>query len=91
MSGEHAGKLNVYINSVSSSTPREVFSKSGNRGDNWHMACVNIPGNNDTVSLTFAAYHGHGCNSTFGIDHIVVDEGTCPCKFLFLAHGGNNA
>lgn len=82
MNGSDTGVLNVYINSVSSSTQRDVFSKTGSQGDNWYLACVNIQGNNDTVSMTFAASHGVGCDSVFGIDHVVANEGTCPCKHL---------
>ncbi|XP_061181249.1 uncharacterized protein LOC133189870 [Saccostrea echinata] len=84
MSGSDIGILNVYVNSESSPTPKKVFSKAGNQGTRWYLACVDIQGNNDNVSVSFTAYQGLGCNATFGIDSVMADEGSCPYPLVDL-------
>ena len=45
MQGSDMGTLNIYNNNV------KVFSKSGNQGNQWHQASVDLSGNLDVSGL----------------------------------------
>lgn len=83
LSDADTGVLSMSLKSDSNSVARRVFSRSGDRGFSWYKACVDIPSSDENVSLVVTASQGQSCNQTFALDNIVIEEGACPCMFLF--------
>lgn len=76
MFGADMGSLDVEI--TSDSTWTNVWSLSGDQGDQWNTATVNLAGMGDTIMFRFTATRGNGFTSDASIDHFRVEEFCLP-------------
>ncbi|KAL3836125.1 hypothetical protein ACJMK2_021576 [Sinanodonta woodiana] len=73
--GVTAGTLNVYIK-VGSARLRLIWTTSGDQGDQWHMARLNISVQNDYL-LVMEAVRGSGQFGDIAIDDVRIIKGRC--------------
>uniref|UniRef100_A0A8C0G3Q1 MAM domain containing glycosylphosphatidylinositol anchor 2 n=1 Tax=Chelonoidis abingdonii TaxID=106734 RepID=A0A8C0G3Q1_CHEAB len=77
MYGQHIGSLNVYLRLKGQTTiENPVWSSSGNKGQHWNQARVNI---HPTTSfqLIFEGIRGPGIEGDIAIDDVSIVEGEC--------------
>ncbi|KAM8920819.1 MAM domain-containing glycosylphosphatidylinositol anchor protein 2 [Pelodytes ibericus] len=75
MYGRHIGTLNIILR-LKTNVETQIFSETGNKGEKWNQAHVNI---NPTTSfqLIFEGVRGHGIEGDIAIDDISIVEGEC--------------
>ena len=66
-----------------------VWSMSGDQGNQWNKAMVNVVESSDEFAITFEGMRGHGHNSDIAIDDIMLENGLCPEVILRLMIGWN--
>ncbi|XP_062594954.1 MAM domain-containing glycosylphosphatidylinositol anchor protein 1-like, partial [Saccostrea cucullata] len=71
------GTLNVYYSS-SSGHVQNIFTKSGNQGDQWLLEAVEIPPTSGLV-IYIEGIRGKSYKSDIAIDAVTVTEGNCGC------------
>lgn len=77
MYGQHIGTLNVYLRLKSqTSTESPFWSTSGNKGQHWFQARVNIHPNS-SFQVVFEGIRGRGIEGDIAIDDISIVEGEC--------------
>ncbi|XP_021350868.1 MAM and LDL-receptor class A domain-containing protein 1-like isoform X5 [Mizuhopecten yessoensis] len=90
MYGYHMGSLSVLINDVSSAalnpTMRVLWTKSGDKGDIWHNAVIQIPAT-PSLRVSFEGIVG-GFTSDAAIDNVVLGPGYCGCSPSPCQNGG---
>uniref|UniRef100_A0A672Q4G5 MAM domain containing glycosylphosphatidylinositol anchor 2 n=1 Tax=Sinocyclocheilus grahami TaxID=75366 RepID=A0A672Q4G5_SINGR len=77
MYGKHIGTLNVYLRQKSQTgQDTSVWTLSGNQGDRWRQARVNI---NPTSSfqMVLEGIRGSGIEGDIAIDDVTIEEGEC--------------
>ncbi|KAK9959939.1 hypothetical protein ABG768_010029 [Culter alburnus] len=77
MYGKHIGTLNVYLRQKSQTgQDTSVWTLSGNQGDRWRQARVNI---NPTSSfqIILEGIRGSGIEGDIAIDDVTIEEGEC--------------
>ncbi|XP_016353998.1 MAM domain-containing glycosylphosphatidylinositol anchor protein 2-like isoform X1 [Sinocyclocheilus anshuiensis] len=77
MYGKHIGTLNVYLRQKSQmGQDTSVWTLSGNQGDRWRQARVNI---NPTSSfqMVLEGIRGSGIEGDIAIDDVTIEEGEC--------------
>ncbi|XP_069106937.1 MAM and LDL-receptor class A domain-containing protein 1-like [Argopecten irradians] len=88
MFGSTMGTLNVLIYDLNTpSLTRSVWTMSGDKGDQWNQAAVQIP---TTASLRvfFEAIRGTGYTGDIAIDNVVMAPGSCGCAVQPCLNGG---
>lgn len=80
MYGSSMGTLSVYVSNDNGLTWSNVWSTSGNKGDQWNLAEVVLSSYiNDTIIIKFEGTTGTSLYSDMAIDDILVDEApSCP-------------
>ncbi|XP_053139929.1 MAM domain-containing glycosylphosphatidylinositol anchor protein 2 isoform X2 [Hemicordylus capensis] len=77
MYGQHIGTLNVYLRLKSQPAIENPFwSSSGNKGQHWFQARVNIHPNT-SFQVVFEGIRGRGIEGDIAIDDIAIVEGEC--------------
>lgn len=76
MYGSGMGELNVYIKPVTGSL-RNVWSLSGDQGNEWKMAQVTLVSGSSEYQLVFEAVRGSNFRADIGIDDISLKESPC--------------
>ncbi|XP_067319250.1 MAM domain-containing glycosylphosphatidylinositol anchor protein 2 isoform X3 [Anolis sagrei] len=77
MYGQHIGTLNVYLRLKSQTTLESPFwSSSGNKGQGWLQARVNIHPNT-SFQVIFEGIRGRGIEGDIAVDDISIVEGEC--------------
>ncbi|XP_033121814.1 MAM and LDL-receptor class A domain-containing protein 1-like [Anneissia japonica] len=77
MYGIHIQSLEVYVLSLAESLPGKlVWSKSGNRGNIWRAAEVEIKGRSN-FQVVFRSERGDGIDGDIGVDDIIIKNGSC--------------
>ncbi|KAK7142254.1 hypothetical protein R3I94_011819 [Phoxinus phoxinus] len=77
MNGKHIGTLNVYLRQKSQTgQDTSVWTLSGNQGDRWRQARVNI---NPTSSfqIVLEGIRGSGIEGDIAVDDVAIEEGEC--------------
>uniref|UniRef100_A0A673MWH0 MAM domain-containing glycosylphosphatidylinositol anchor protein 2-like n=1 Tax=Sinocyclocheilus rhinocerous TaxID=307959 RepID=A0A673MWH0_9TELE len=77
MYGKHIGTLNVYLRQKSQTgQDTSVWTLSGNQGDRWRQARVNI---NPTSSfqMVLEGIRGSGIEGDIAVDDVAIEEGEC--------------
>ncbi|KTF87949.1 hypothetical protein cypCar_00037127 [Cyprinus carpio] len=77
MYGKHIGTLNVYLRQKSQTgQDTSVWTLSGNQGDRWRQARVNI---NPTSSfqMVLEGIRGSGIEGDIAVDDVTIEEGEC--------------
>ena len=84
MYGRHIGTLNVHLSVSSPSSDTEsvlIWSRSGNKGDQWLNGQVSIKSSR-SFRLSFEAIRGNGDLSTIAIDDIDFTERACMSDLI---------
>lgn len=76
MYGVTMGTLNVEV--TSDTTWTNVWSMSGDQGNQWYSATVNLAGLGDTIKIRFNGASGGTYQSDMAIDHFRVEEFCLP-------------
>ncbi|XP_073494672.1 MAM domain-containing glycosylphosphatidylinositol anchor protein 2 isoform X2 [Phyllobates terribilis] len=77
MYGRHIGSLNIFLRlKGQTSTEIQIWSASGNKGEQWHQARINI---HPTASfqIVFEGVRGPGIEGDIAIDDVSIIEGEC--------------
>ena len=84
MFGDHIGTLEVHKQTQGGKKQR-LFSESGNHGNRWSQAHVQIISDSRPFSLLFDAHRGVGYKGDLAIDDVVLRNGSCniPGKVKF--------
>ncbi|KAK3609972.1 hypothetical protein CHS0354_011808 [Potamilus streckersoni] len=77
MYGGSMGSMKVDIASPTLSIRRNLWSMSGNQGQGWHNAKVNVPPQTSAFVLVFEGVRGVDFTSDAALDDIKVTQGTC--------------
>ncbi|VDI15470.1 Hypothetical predicted protein, partial [Mytilus galloprovincialis] len=78
MNGLNTGSFRVYVNKhLDPVVSTEVFSINSSQGNDWSFTCINLPRENVTLSITFTAILGEGCDSVFAVDDVTISDGIC--------------
>ena len=74
MYGQHMGTLRVDISNDACETWTEIWSLSGEQGDQWHEGYVDLAAYaGDLIRLRFVGTTGDGYRSDMAIDYITID------------------
>lgn len=77
MYGKHIGSLNVLLRQKSPSpSDSQVWSLSGNQGDRWRQARINIQPSS-AFQMVIEGVRGAGIEGDIAIDDISIEEGEC--------------
>ncbi|KAM7376464.1 hypothetical protein PAMP_006195 [Pampus punctatissimus] len=77
MYGKHIGALNVFLRQKGQTvTDTSVWSLTGNQGDRWWQAKVNIHPNT-AFQMVMEGVRGAGIEGDIAIDDITIEEGEC--------------
>ncbi|XP_051502933.1 MAM domain-containing glycosylphosphatidylinositol anchor protein 2-like [Myxocyprinus asiaticus] len=77
MYGKHIGTLNVYLRQKSQSgQDASVWTLSGNQGDRWRQARVNIHPTS-SFQIVLEGIRGAGIEGDIAIDDVTIEEGEC--------------
>ncbi|KAM3870911.1 MAM domain-containing glycosylphosphatidylinositol anchor protein 2 [Diretmus argenteus] len=77
MYGKHIGALNVFLRQKSQTmTDTSVWSLTGNQGDRWRQAKVNIHPTT-TFQMVMEGVRGSGIEGDIAIDDVTIEEGEC--------------
>ncbi|XP_022312279.2 uncharacterized protein LOC111117446 [Crassostrea virginica] len=74
MYGRDTASLEVVLEKQSNST---IWSKSGNQGDEWQRAVVEIPGSRSPYKVLLEVTQGASYHGDIAVDDIVVLDGPC--------------
>ncbi|KAM7403795.1 hypothetical protein PAMA_004297 [Pampus argenteus] len=91
MYGKHIGALNVILRQKGQTvTDTSVWSLTGNQGDRWWLAKVNIHPNT-AFQMVMEGVRGAGIEGDIAIDDITIEEGECkdppPIKVTPILYG----
>ncbi|XP_077421169.1 LOW QUALITY PROTEIN: MAM domain-containing glycosylphosphatidylinositol anchor protein 2 [Vanacampus margaritifer] len=75
MYGKHIGALSVFLRQKGASEA-SVWSLSGNQGDRWRRAAINIHPNAD-FQVVLEGVRGAGIEGDIAIDDVTIQEGQC--------------
>ncbi|XP_058470669.1 MAM domain-containing glycosylphosphatidylinositol anchor protein 2 [Solea solea] len=77
MYGKHIGTLNVFLRLKGSTvTDTSVWSLSGNQGNRWRQATVNIHPSS-AFQIVMEGVRGSGVEGDIAIDDVTIEEGEC--------------
>ncbi|KAM4625642.1 MAM domain-containing glycosylphosphatidylinositol anchor protein 2 [Polymixia lowei] len=77
MYGKHIGGLNVFLRQKGQTvTDTSVWSLTGNQGDRWRQAKVNIHPTT-TFQMVVEGVRGSGIEGDIAIDDVTIEEGDC--------------
>ncbi|XP_049319464.1 MAM domain-containing glycosylphosphatidylinositol anchor protein 2 isoform X2 [Astyanax mexicanus] len=77
MYGKHIGALNVYLRQKSQTgQDSSVWTLSGNQGDRWRQARVNIHPTS-SFQMVLEGVRGSGIEGDIAIDDVTIEEGEC--------------
>ncbi|XP_052001082.1 MAM domain-containing glycosylphosphatidylinositol anchor protein 2 isoform X2 [Xyrauchen texanus] len=77
MYGKHIGTLNVYLRQKSQTgQDASVWTLSGNQGDRWRQARVNIHPTS-SFQIVLEGIRGAGIEGDIAIDDVTIEEGEC--------------
>uniref|UniRef100_A0A672HKD1 MAM domain containing glycosylphosphatidylinositol anchor 2a n=1 Tax=Salarias fasciatus TaxID=181472 RepID=A0A672HKD1_SALFA len=77
MYGKHIGALNVYLRQKGQTvTDESVWSLTGNQGDRWRQAKVNIHPTT-AFQMVMEGVRGAGIEGDIAIDDVTIEEGEC--------------
>ncbi|XP_056152112.1 MAM domain-containing glycosylphosphatidylinositol anchor protein 2 [Lampris incognitus] len=77
MYGKHIGTLNVFLRQkAQAATDTAIWSLSGNQGDRWRQAKVNIHPTT-TFQMVMEGVRGPGIEGDIAIDDVTIEEGEC--------------
>uniref|UniRef100_A0A665U900 MAM domain-containing glycosylphosphatidylinositol anchor protein 2-like n=1 Tax=Echeneis naucrates TaxID=173247 RepID=A0A665U900_ECHNA len=89
MYGKHIGALNVFLRQKGQTvTDTSVWSLSGNQGNSWSQAMVNIHPTT-AFQMVMEGVRGSGIEGDIAIDNVTIEEGECkepPPKSEFNKH-----
>ncbi|XP_019642580.1 PREDICTED: MAM and LDL-receptor class A domain-containing protein 1-like [Branchiostoma belcheri] len=74
MYGVHIGTLKVSVKT--GGTTSDIWTRSGNQGDQWFSVAVNIPANN-SYQVIFEGVRGSGIHGDIAIDDVSILQRTC--------------
>uniref|UniRef100_A0A8P4KK11 MAM domain containing glycosylphosphatidylinositol anchor 2a n=1 Tax=Dicentrarchus labrax TaxID=13489 RepID=A0A8P4KK11_DICLA len=79
MYGKHIGALNVFLRQKGQTvSDTSVWSLTGNQGDRWRQAKVNIhPTTAFQVQMMMEGVRGSGIEGDIAIDDVTIEEGEC--------------
>ncbi len=96
MYGNTMGSLSLNVSTNNGSTWSALWSKSGDQGDQWYSAYIDLSGYNNSLTLIqFSAVTGSSYRSDIAIDNIVVGRcpdcsgDTVPVENMIFYHGFN--
>uniref|UniRef100_A0A665U9V3 MAM domain-containing glycosylphosphatidylinositol anchor protein 2-like n=1 Tax=Echeneis naucrates TaxID=173247 RepID=A0A665U9V3_ECHNA len=77
MYGKHIGALNVFLRQKGQTvTDTSVWSLSGNQGNSWSQAMVNIHPTT-AFQMVMEGVRGSGIEGDIAIDNVTIEEGEC--------------
>ena len=84
MFGNHIGTLEVH-KQIKGGNKQRLFMVSGNQGERWSQALVQIISDSRPFHLLFGAHRGFGYQGDMAIDDVMLRNGSCdiPGKVLF--------
>ena len=84
MFGNHIGTLEVH-KQINGGNKQRLFKVSGNQGDRWSQAQVQIISDSRPFHLLFIAHRGDGWKRDLAIDNVMLRNESCdiPGKVLF--------
>ena len=86
MFGNHIGTLKVH-KQIKGGNKQRLFMVSGNQGERWSQAQVQIISDSRPFRLLFGAHRGFGYQGDMAIDDVVLRNGSCdiPGKvYIFI-------
>ncbi|XP_052230823.1 MAM and LDL-receptor class A domain-containing protein 1-like [Dreissena polymorpha] len=79
MYGTTIGRLVIHQRSLGSSSPTEIWIKSGDQGNQWRKAQVTVyPRDNVPYTIEIVGFKGNGYTGDIAIDDLVTLSGACP-------------
>ncbi|XP_014218104.1 uncharacterized protein LOC106646576 [Copidosoma floridanum] len=85
MYGATIGTLNVYFKPETEKTPKLVWSKNGNQGNQWHRGLFDLPTVNNSFQLIIEGVRGTSYVSDIAIDDLAILQGDeCVVKTAIL-------
>ena len=84
MFGNHIGTLEVH-KQIKGGNIQRLFMVSGNQGERWSQAQVQIISDSRPFYLLFVAHRGFGYQGDMAIDDVMLHNGSCdiPGKVQF--------
>ena len=84
MFGNNIGTLEVH-QQIKGGNKQRLFNISGDQGDQWSQAQVQIISDSRPFNLLFGAHRGDGYQGNIAIDDVMLRNGSCdiPGKVLF--------
>ncbi|ESO97870.1 hypothetical protein LOTGIDRAFT_152977 [Lottia gigantea] len=76
MYGKRTGTLNVYLQQ-NGANGNAVWTKSGDQGNQWNRAEVQLPGSSNAANIVFEGIVGGSIYSDIAIDDVSVRTGKC--------------
>ncbi|WP_299457010.1 M20/M25/M40 family metallo-hydrolase [uncultured Microscilla sp.] len=88
MYGAAMGTLKVQISTNGGSSWTDLWSKSGNQGNNWSTANIDLPTSSSVITLRFRGITGNNYTSDITIDELRIGEKTVA-PLNYCASKGN--